>query len=356
LKKPELRPFPGQEPKRIKSDLTVFDRCNVTRRAKLFDEELPSTVEERPERQPYTLRRRNRRLRPFRSPAGVIVLRRKGGRGFTPIYAPWSPVGLARVRGTVVKVADGWAPYPQLGAAREPGPGPYVLRAIAELAMDGKDIAGTKHPFARDYADWVVRGNQAAQQEVQREESSIGPSIADESGVRVVPVISFAGELTETAVPANDSLGLLRYRIELDERKRLGRERAWVPGMEIRVDLGRKAKTSEKRNETSGEYGPETKLTPDGRVVFGKRGLAVLNSAGVSTSDIKGYGSKRRVLMKGGCKRTVDGQQSPDRRKPGRKPAHGFALSARLRKVKQRCKQRGLPFVIEMHVREKEPA
>jgi hypothetical protein len=52
---------------------------------------------------------------------------------------------------------------------------------------------------------------------------------------------------------------------------------------------------------------------------------------------------------------TVDGQQSPDRRKPGRKPAHGFALSARLRKVKQRCKQRGLPFVIEMYVREKEP-
>ena len=129
-----------------------------------------------------------------------------------------------------------------------------------------------------------------------------------------------------------------------------------MPGMEIRVDLGRKAKTSEKRNETSGEYGPETKLTPDGRVVFGKRGLAVLNSAGVSTSDIKDYGSKRRVLMKGGCKRTVDGQQSPDRRKPGRKPAHGFALSARLRKVKQRCKQRGLPFVIEMYVREKEPA
>ena len=85
-------------------------------------------------------------------------------------------------------------------------------------------------------------------------------------------------------------------------------------------------------------------------MVFGKRGLAVLNSAGVSTSDIKGYGSKRRVLMKGGRMSTVDGQQSPDRRKPGRKPAHGFALSARLRKIRQRCKERGMPFVLADHL------
>ena len=79
MKKPELRPFPGQEPKRIKSDLTVFDRCNVTRRVKLLDEELLPTIEERPERQPYTLKRRKRLPRPFLSPAGEVVLRLRGG-------------------------------------------------------------------------------------------------------------------------------------------------------------------------------------------------------------------------------------------------------------------------------------
>jgi hypothetical protein len=329
LKKRELRPFPGQEPKRIKSDLSVFDCTQTVKVPRLLDGELKQTVEERPQSRtlPYILKRPNRRLRPFLSPAGETVMRLRGGKGFTPIYEPWNPSGLARVRGTVVRVANGWAPYPRLWAAWDPGMGPYVLRAVAELAMSGKDIAGINYPPARDYADWVVRGNQAAQQEVQREESPIGPHIDAEPGVRAMAVISFTGEITQRAVPANDSLGLLHYRTELDERKR-------VPGMEMRVDLGRKAKTSEQRNETSGEYGPETKLTRDGRVVFGKRGLAVLNSAGVSTSDIKGYGSKRRVLMKGGRMSTVDGQQSPDRRKPGRKPAHGFALSARLRKIR----------------------
>jgi hypothetical protein len=104
LKKPELRPLPGQEPERDKADVTVFDRCNVTRRAKLFDEELLPTVEERPERQPYALKRRKRLPRPFLSPTGEVVMRLRGGRGFTPIYPPWCPAGLARVRGTILKV------------------------------------------------------------------------------------------------------------------------------------------------------------------------------------------------------------------------------------------------------------
>jgi hypothetical protein len=72
--------------------------------------------------------------------------------------------------------------------------------------------------------------------------------------------------------------------------------------------------------------------------------------------NLQDYGAKRKVRMKSGEVRWLDGQQSPDRQKPGRKPVHGFALSARLRKAKQRCKQRGLPFVIEMYAREKEPA
>jgi hypothetical protein len=132
LKKPELRPFPGQEPKPIKSDLSVFDRRNVTRRVKLLDEELLPTIEERPERQPYTLKCRNRRPRPFLGRAGEVVLRLRGGRGFTPIYAPWSPAGLARVRGTALRAPGEWLWYPEQWAAEEPGQGPYVLRAVAE--------------------------------------------------------------------------------------------------------------------------------------------------------------------------------------------------------------------------------
>jgi hypothetical protein len=313
----------------------------------LLDEELLPNIEERPE--PYTLRRRNRRLRPFRSPTGEVVLRLRGGRGFTPIYAPWNPSGLARVRGTVVKVADGWAPYPRLWAAREPGPGPYVLRAVAELAMSGEDISGNNHPLARDYADWVVRENQAAQ--VQREESPIGPQIDDEPGVRMVPVISFTGEITERAAPAS---GL--YRMELDERKRLGPERAWVPGMAMRVDLGRNAKTSEQRNETSGEYGPETKLTRDGRIMFGGNGPLVYGKAAVEVRGVKDY-SQRRLVSRNGKLCRVDAQMSVSqtdqnlaRIKPGPKPVHGITLDARLRKIRQRCRERGKPFVLTDHL------
>jgi hypothetical protein len=352
LKKSELGPFAGQEPtKRIKADLAVFGRSNVTRRVKLLDEELLPSIEERPERQPYTLTRRNRRPKRFQSPTGEVVWRFRGGAGFTPIYAPWSHVGLARVRGTVVKVAGGWAPYPRLWAAREPGPGPYVLRAVAELAMDGKDIAGTNHPLARDYADWVVQGNQSAQ--VQREESPIGPQIDDEPGVRMVPVISFTGEITDYAVPAN---GL--YRMELDERKRLGRERTWVPGMEMRVDLSRKAKTSEHRSETSGEYGPETKLTRDGRIMFGGNGPLIYGKASVEVRGVKDY-SQRRLVSRNGKLRRVDAQMSVSqtdqnlaRIKPGPKPVHGITLDARLRKIRQRCRERGKPFVLTDHLKE----
>jgi hypothetical protein len=316
LTKPELRPFPGQEPKRDKADITVFDRCNITRRVKLFDEELPPTVEERPERQTYTLKHRKRRPRPFLSPTGEVVLRLRGGRGFTPIYAPWNPVGLARVRGTLVvsavPSADGgrsmlWSPYAQFWAAEKPGQGPYILRAVLRINED-----------------------------VQVD---IGPRL-DEGELLLDPEIrpEFCAERGKGWKPA---MARNIHDLELEANK--------LKGKPCRV------RTSEYRNE-AGEYGPETKLARDGRVVFGRGGLAVLNRAGVSTSDIKGYESKRRVMMKNGRMRTVDGQQSPDRRKPGRKPVHGFALSARLRKAKQRCKERGLPFVIERYVKEKEPA
>jgi hypothetical protein len=168
LKKPELRPLPGQEPERDKADFTVFDRCNIIRRAKLFDEELLPTVEERPERQPYALKRRKRLPRPFLSPTGEVVMRLRGGRGFTPIYPPWSPAGLARVRGTVVKVANGWAPYPRLWAARKPGLGPYVLRGLVDPVFEGRDVSGCPHPLAADYVEHVLRSNRDAQADLNK--------------------------------------------------------------------------------------------------------------------------------------------------------------------------------------------
>jgi hypothetical protein len=100
------------------------------------------------------------------------------------------------------------------------------------------------------------------------------------------------------------------------------------------LDVGRHVNTSEQRNE-AGEYGPETKLTRDGRVVFGKNGIPVYSTA------------------RGGAWRDRPRRANPA--KPGRKPVHGVALSNRQRKAKQRCIKRGLPFVIEKYVKEKEP-
>ena len=151
MKKPELRPLPGQEPKRIKSDPTVFDRCNVTRRGKLFDEEPLSTVEER---QPYTLKRRNRRHRPFLSPAGEVVLRLRGGRGFTPIYAPWSPAGLARVRGTgramAMSKADEYrATARECEERAERTRDPFIQQQLTDIAEKWRTMADHLEKYSR---------------------------------------------------------------------------------------------------------------------------------------------------------------------------------------------------------------
>ena len=292
MKKPELRPFPGQEPKPIKSDLTVFDRCNVTRRVKLLDEELLPTIEERPERQPYTLKCRNRRPRPFLGRAGEVVLRLRGGRGFTPIYAPWSPAGLARVRGTALRAPGEWLWYPEQWAAEEPGQGPYVLRAVAEEC---------NHPLAAEHVNEV--GPRLDEGEPLPE---IKPEFCAERGKGWKPAMAGA-----------------MHDLELEANKLKGKS----------LDAGRHVNTSEQRNE-AGEYGPETKLTRDGRVVFGKNGLPVYSTA------------------RGGAWRDRPRRANPA--KPGRKPVHGVALSDRQRKAKQRCKERGHPFVIEK-MKEKEP-
>ena len=272
MKKPELRPLPGQEPERISPILRYSTAVTLSGASSCFDEELLPTIEERPERQPYTLKRRKRLPRPFLSPTGEVVMRLRGGRGFTPIYAPWSPAGLARVRGAVVKVANGWAPYPRLWAARKPGLGPYVLRGLVDPVFEGRDVSGCPHPLAADYVEHVLRSNRDAQADLNK---IVPKEIEPEKAV---------------------------HDLEL--------EAATLMAMP--------------------EPGPEAEI------------------------NLQDYGAKRRVRMKSGKVSWLDGQQSADRQKPGPKPQLGIALSARLRKVKQRCKARGVPFVLADHIKPKE--
>ena len=196
----------------------------------------------------------------------------EGREGFTPIYAPWSPAGLARVRGAVVKVANGWAPYPRLWAARKPGLGPYVLRGLVESVFEGRDVSGCPHPLAADYVEHVLRSNSDAQADLNK------------------------------IVPQEIEPEKAMHDLEL--------EAATLMAMP--------------------EPGPEAEI------------------------NLQDYGAKRRVRMKSGKGSWLDGQQSADRQKPGPKPQLGIALSARLRKVKQRCKARGVPFVLADHIKPKE--
>ena len=47
---------------------------------------------------------------------------------------------------------------------------------------------------------------------------------------------------------------------------------------------------------------------------------------------------------------------APRSNKPGPKPEHGFSLDARLRKIKSRCKKRGVPFILARYLKpKKEP-
>jgi hypothetical protein len=56
-------------------------------------------------------------------------------------------------------------------------------------------------------------------------------------------------------------------------------------------------------------------------------------------------------LAKGKTRR-MDAQRAVERvNKPGPKPEYGAALDSRLRKIKQRCKQRGVPFVITEYLK-----
>ena len=53
--------------------------------------------------------------------------------------------------------------------------------------------------------------------------------------------------------------------------------------------------------------------------------------------------------------RQIGGRKAagPRLNKPGPKPKHGFSLDARLRKIKSRCKKRGVPFILARYLKPK---
>jgi hypothetical protein len=333
LKYTPLPPLPGQEPKRDRSDPALFDRFNATRASKLFDEDLPDHIEERSEKKPYTLSPK-RRLRPFRSPSGEVVQRYRGGKGYTPIYAPWSPEGLLRVRGrlmAVLKPTDvggrtlSWADHPFGWGAIEPElPVPYVLRQVIKLALDGADVSGSNVPAAAELVERTLRANRLGALDL-----GLGPRMRE-------------GDEPERIVPpwtAEDARQIRLFELEDAQRK---------------ADASKhRVKTSEYRNEDHGEYGPQSRMTRDGRVAFGRNGLPALNN---QRTELRGLNDqqKRTMRLASGRTKKVDGQMAVIRLdKPGPKPKHGFALDDRLRQIKRRCKKRGVPFILAQHLKPK---
>ena len=60
------------------------------------------------------------------------------------------------------------------------------------------------------------------------------------------------------------------------------------------------------------------------------------------------------VKQIGGRKSGANRQKAHRLNKPGPKPEHGFSLDARLRKIKSRCKKRGVPFILAQYLKPKE--
>jgi hypothetical protein len=264
------------------------------------------------------------------------------------LVASWQPTV---VNGGAAPTSNGgrklvWDDRPPAWATTEPDHGPYVLRAVAELALKGADVSGCNIPGAAEVAARNLEANRLASNDVQSTGPWLDERDAPKSESRLF--VSINGEITWHEAPTNLSPGIARYRVELEERKRFGRERAWVSGMPMHVDQGRRAKTSEYRNE-QGEYGAEVKVSHDGRVYFGKKGSPLMSHS-ATESGLKSSTTRRDVRLADGTTKRLEAQKSPTKRKPGPKPKYGFMMSPRLRKVKERCEKRGVPFIIEHHL------
>ena len=327
MKNATLAPGPEREPEFVNSDPALFDRCKVTKTPKLFDQDLPS-FEERAERQPYTLSRQ-RLLPPFRTPIGGVVHRHRGGKGYTPIYESWRPERLLRVRGRLMAVLTptpvggrrlSWADQPLGWGATQPAlPAPYVLREANNLTRDCTDGCASDVSAAR-LVESTLRANGLAGLE-------LGPRINE-------------GDESERLVPPWTAEDARQIRLlELKDALR-------------KADASKhRVKTLEHRNEDHGEYGPQSRMTRDGRVAFGRNGLPALNERTIQHKPPNDHSQKRSVRLRDDQTGKVNGHIAVIRlRKPGPKPEHGFPLDERLRKIKSRCKKRGIPFILAQHL------
>jgi hypothetical protein len=310
-----LRPIPGQEPKITERDVPVFDKAQI----------IPFPIVERPSGPTVSYRPTSKKQKAFISPTGEIVWRFRGGRGFTPYREPWNASGLLRVRGRLMTepkivamareleagrhpkgdllATNGtrvWTDYPYCWNALEPGPGPYVLRAAAELAAAGADISGSNLLGLREYHEQANLLRRLADAEA----NSLGPKIEEPDEKPT--------DLPLGSPPRTLAQARLFHRLDVEDS-------AW------KRDAGkRKAKTSEYRDEETGEYGPQVRVGRDGRVVF-KNGQPALNRGGVRVRGLNDYSHKLRVQSADGKVRRVDAQKAIERR--GRKPKFGRAMT-----------------------------
>jgi hypothetical protein len=302
LTKAALRPIPGQEPKITERDVPVFDKA----------QEIPFPIVERPSAPAVSYLVKPKKRKPFVvSLTGEIVWRLRGGKGFTPYRKPWDASGLLRVRGRLMPVPKvvemagelgptlvhsfEWVDYPRHWAGAEPGPGPYVLRAAAELAAAAADVSGGNLPGVREYHEWAKPLPRLADAEAD----SLGPKVDE-------------GETADDLPSNSPAAPWLLYRLDMEDG-------AW------KRDAGkRRAKTSEYRSEETGEYGPQTAVARDGRVIF-KNGQPALKRRGVRVRGLDDYSRKARVRCADGKTRRVDTQGSNERR--GRKAKFGRAMT-----------------------------
>jgi hypothetical protein len=351
-------------------DVIVFDQSNCHRStpvSRLLDNPgRPRNDQGRAN--PYTLKRRPRQRRPFLDHrTGETVYRLRGGKYVTPIYPEWKPDGLIRrLLPTRYPTPNGgrvlqWGDYPRGWSAVDPGARPYVMRVVAELALRGANVSGSNTPGAAAYAARAVKANRWASDQRYLEAASIGPRLHEspEPEPLVEPQWSRLRGQGWTAKTLKQI-----YKLETKDAER-------------KADAGkRRAKTSEYRDEKTGEYGAVSMAWPNGVVQFAPSGLPVLIKR--SPDDVQdddylrpvGQGTgftgfkpdKVDALIEAALRGDPDAwsgkkvkaiqTEPPPRRKPGPRPKHDGTPKelARLRQIKRRCKQRGIPFVIEEHL------
>lgn len=138
--------------------------------------------------------------------------------------------------------------------------------------------------------------------------------------------------VSDADAPEESTLG---PRIETGERlARRGKDARQIYLLELQeawskaIAWSHRVKTSEYRDQ-HGEYGPQSR--------------PAVTRAGLSPP-------KRTGRRMSGVNREKAGARL---NKPGPKPEHGFSLDARLRKIKSRCKKRGVPFILARYLNPK---